>query len=331
MAEAYNDTDYLDKAVSLIDHMFYYRDDAQVARGEWDIKKNPYLTAPIYYLNNRNKAAPGWCRIWDNSRRIEVVTDGQIVHAIMRFVDLVYSNSKFISYKSKASEYIVKVKETVAIHDTQFVYKRSADIPGSYFWPNVDGSGLYTNPVPFNQSATMGVALLLIDKLEGGGTEYRKKAEALVNYWKTKVTKINDTYVWNYHLQKTKVEDISHGDVDVSFLYMAYKKGLLSKSEMQLLSNTFTKNLYKGNDAFAGYVDGSETTQNSYWIGVNWKDLHQFDSNVKTIVNNIYSKYYSSPSFAHTFLGWAEILKNSKLINVIPSPPKNLYVTTYYK
>jgi hypothetical protein len=331
MADAYNDSYYLDKAVSLIDHMFYYRDDSQVARGEWNIKTNPYLTAPLYYLNNRDKAAPGWCRIWDNNRRIEVVTDGQIVNAIMRFVDLVYNNPKFISYKSKALEYAEKVKETISIHDTQFVYNRFSDIPGSYYWPNVNGSGLYSNPVPFNQSATMGVALLLLDKLEGGGTEYREKAFAIANYWKNKAVIVNDTYVWNYHLQKSSIEDISHGDIDISFFYMAFKAGLLTNAEMQLLSNTFTKNLYRGNDAFAGFVDGSDTTNSSYWIGVSWKVLHKFDSNVLTIVKNIYSKYYDSPSFAHTFLGWAEILKSNLSFNAILNPPTNLCVVTSQK
>jgi hypothetical protein len=322
MAESTGDTKYLDNAVRLIDHIFYYRDDLRYARGEIDVLADPYLTAPLYYLNHRNEAAPGWRRSWDYSTRIEVITDGMILWGIMRFVDLVHNEPSFSSYQMKADDYIEKVKETVAIHDTQFVYDRFGDIPGAYYWPLTSGAGLQTNPVPYNQQAAISHAHLLLDNVEGGNTEYKNKAMAVIDYWKVKRSLVNGAYLWNYHLQKTTREDLSHGHIDVGFFITANRFGLLTETEMQRLANTFTDNLHLGGYNFAARVDGSGSDSRRYWIGADYIDLTKYDSQVFDVVKGTYDAYYSSPGgHAHKFLGWAEILKHSSI-----SPPINGFI-----
>ena len=70
MAETYDDPSYLDKAVSLIHYMFYYRDYARAARGESDIPDDPYYRPPRFYLYNRVQVPPGWRRILQRLWRI---------------------------------------------------------------------------------------------------------------------------------------------------------------------------------------------------------------------------------------------------------------------
>jgi len=325
MAQTYNDTSYLDKAVKLIDTMFYYRDDVRKSRGEFNIMDSPYVSAPQYYINNRSKAAPGWSRLWDNERRIEVITDGQIVQAIMRFVDLVHSNSDFSAYRDKANEYIPKVEETVSLHDSSFVYNRYSDVPGSYYFPRTDGTGLYSTDVPFNQSATMGVALLLLDKSKGGGTEYVNKAKAILGYWKMHRREVDDqAYDWNYYLRDSTDEDVNHGHIDLSFINMAYKSGLVSSSEMVKLANTLTKKMYKGDGSVSNYVDGSGSEDNLP-VGFDWIDLTEFDPDVLNIAKEVYAKNYSPPTWSRPFLGWAEILRWAAQLKK-PIPPKGLRI-----
>jgi hypothetical protein len=319
MAETYGDTKYCDKAVALIDHMFYYRDDARQARGERDLAKDPYLSAPRYYLNNRCAAAPGWLRYWGGDR-IEVVTDGTITQAIMRFVDLVFSDRRFLAYRTKAKTYIPMVEETVRAHDSSFVFNRFPNMTGSYYYPEIDGSGLYTAAIEFNQNATMGVTLLLLDKVKQGVPEYRQKAKAILQCFKNHVrTTSNGAYDWAYNFQKptagdtkTGSEDFNHAHLDLSFLILAYNSGLdLSAQDMLRLAKTLIRNVYLGNGELAWSIDGKETrSEKNYWpIGFDWIDLAQFDRSVLDIAREVYNKHYHTPTWARPYLGWAEILR----------------------
>jgi len=325
MAETYKDASYLDRAVRLIDYMFFHRDDARAVRGQLNIQNSPYVSAPQYYLNHRNEAAPGWSRLFGNQRRIEVVTDGQIVQSIMRFVELVQSKPEFGAFRAKAQEYVSKVEETVGIHDSSFVYERYKDVPGSYYYPRVDGTGLYTRDLAINHSATMGVGLLLLDKLKGGGTEYGNKAKAILDYWKAERREISDqAYDWNYYLRDSGDEDFNHGHIDLSFINMAYRFGLVSSTEMEKLANTLTEKIYKGGGSFSNYLDGSSSSD-SRTVGYDWIDLVQFDPLVLDIAKEAYAKDYSVPTWSRPFLGWAEILRWTAPLKK-PMPPQNLRI-----
>lgn len=336
MAETYADTMYLDKAVRLIDFILFNRDDARHARGQLDLQREPYLDAPVYYLNNRDKAAPGWRRYdsWNKRYRNLLVDDAHIVHGIMRFVDLVMSNAQFSSYRAKAEEYIGNVEETVQAHDSSFVYDRFAGIPGSYYYPNTDGSGLYSGAVELNMDATMGAALLLLDKVKGGVPEYRKKAAAILSYFKkhARVT-ANNAYDWNYHPQKPGLgatasgdEDFNHGHMDLSFFVLAKSLGLgLGADDMTKFTNTLVLNVFKGNGELAWSVDGKEmNADKNYWpVGFDWIELTEYSDRVLDIAREVYNKNYSSFTWARPFLGWAEILHWTK-VQRMPKPPQNL-------
>ena len=331
MAKTFKDTKYLDKAVTLIDFLLKNRDKVRDAGGEIDISSDPYYLAPLYFLGNPNVPAPGWRRwVFDDHWRIQTLDDGQITHAIMRFVDLVYNNPEYSSYQAKAEQYLANVEEIVLTHDDSFAYAIVSDIPGSYCYQDPNGT-LKDAPVPFNHSATMGVALLLLDKIKGDVPEFRQKAEAILGYLKNHLKlQANDSYVWDYALQSSKgiVEDFNHAHIDLSFVVLAYKQGLdLTEQDMQRFANTLTKNLYLGDGELADTVDGVEPNTDKDYVPVafDWIDLAEFDPSVLDIAKEVYNKYYSNPSWSRPYLGWAEILWWTKLLEK-PSPPENLRV-----
>lgn len=325
MADTYGEPAYLDRAVALIDHMFHHRDDARFARGALDIRESPYYSAPVYYLHHRDAVAPGWRRIWDGKIRDDVVTDGMITQAIMRFVALVYRSPRFFGFREKAKEYISKIEETVSAWDDTFAYGRYG-VPGSYWYPQTDGSeGLSSTEVPLNQSAAMAATLLLLDRVKGGVPEYRKKAKAVLDFWRMKRKMVSgDAYEWNYYLlhKNYGVEDFGHSHIDLSFFTIAYRYGLMAEAEMKRLANTLTQKLYKGDGNVAGYVDGSGTGT-GYYAGFDWIDLAPVNPRVFDIAKEIYSRHYAEPSWARPFLGWAEILRWSSAMQRKLSPPTN--------
>jgi len=322
MAATFNDTVYLDKAVKLIDHILYYRDDARDARGEIDIRATPYLSAPLYYLHHRNEAAPGWRnREHRHSWRIHVLFDGQITHAIMRFVDLVLSRADFSAYHPKARAYLSKVEETVNAHNSLFVFDRFPDVPGSYYYPNPDGSGLYRGTVPFNHNATMGVTLLLLDKVKGGVPQYRQKARAILDFFKHyAITTPDSAYFWEYNFRAKNpvAEDFNHAHIDLSFFVTAYYCGLnFSETDMLRFANTLTKKIYRDGE-LSWFIDGTnDPSKNSYWpIGFDWLDLAEFDPAIFVIAEAYYQKNYPSPNWARPFLGWAELLRWNRILQL---------------
>ena len=317
MAETFDDPSYLDKAVDLIDYMFRYRDDERAARGELDILDEPYYDAPPFYLNNHDQVMPGWRRVLSDGRRqILVLDDGQVTNGIMRFVRLVYENPKYEAYQVKAQEYLSRVIETVDAHTESYIFNRYSRVPGSYYWPKPDGTGFWSNPVPYNQEATMGITLLLLDDVLGGGTEYGLLAEGLVNYWLNYVhLQSNGSYTWDYrpYDEPFRMEDIAHGHIDVGFLLLAYRYSIgdLTAEDMVGLVKTWVQNVYLGNGELAANVDGSGVSdaRKTYYAGLDWIDLAEFDQIILRIAMKIYNKHYKTLIWARPFLGWAEILR----------------------
>jgi hypothetical protein len=339
MAATFGDTAYLDKAKKLIDFMLANRDDQRAARGEIDLIAQPYFTAPLPYLRNRPQPAPGW-RTWDESYqgwRDLLVDDAQIVHAIMRYVDLVATDERFAAYWPSAINYIEKVDETVKAYDSSFQFDAFPDIPGSYYYENPDGNGLYSGAVEFNMDASMGCALLLLDKIKGGVPEYRRKAAAILAYWKAHLRQLSDgTLDWDYDLQNGQVkttitssQDVSHAHLDLSFLIMSYYSGLdLSDEVLRKCADTFIKTIYLGDGKIALSIDGKDRSEENYYpAGYDWVDLAEFEPQVLTIAKEVYQKNYPTPTWARPFLGWAEILRWTKCMKGQPPlPPEAVHL-----
>ncbi len=328
MGKAFDECKYAQLAEELIDFMIDNRDDARNHRGEIDILQSPYISAPSVYIKNRKMAAPAW-RTFDNHLngwRLFMHENAQIVQAIMYFVEMVMSNDTFVKFRPKAKFYIAAVEQTVEAFDASFVYQRFPKIPGSYYYPSIDGHSLYNGAVEYNMNASMGTTLLLLDKAKGGVPEYRRKAEAIAGYFMAHVQlKSDDAYIWHYHPQKpwigltsSGIEDFSHAHVDIGFHIMAYKCGLgFTRLDMQRFSNTLVKRIYLGDGELAWSVDGQEINSIKKFspIGFDWISLCEFNPEILSIAITVYKKHYPKPSWSWPFLGWANILYWKKILN----------------
>lgn len=311
MARSFGDRVYLDRAATLIDHILAHREDTRAARGEVDPREHPYYSAPPRYLRHRDRAPPGWRRLWDGKDRVDLVTDGMIVQAILRFADLVLHCPSFSSYREKAQGYVREAEKTVRMWDETFAYGR-AGVPGSYWFPQTDGTpGISLTEVPFNQSAVMAGALLLLDGIQGGVTEYRRKAEAVLVFWRNRRRETADGgYVWRYYLVNPEygVEDLDHSQMDLSFLALADRFGLLTEEEGKRLAATLTRTIYKGRGRVASHVDGTGLGR-GYLVGIDWIDLARHDPGVLAVAKETYAREERVPGWSRPFLGWAEILR----------------------
>jgi hypothetical protein len=250
---------------------------------------------------------------------VEVVTDGMITQAIMRFVALVHDDPRFSAYRGKAADYTSRVEETVSMWDGTFAYNRFG-VRGSYWFPQTDGTpGLSSTEVPFNQSAVMAATLLLLDRVKGGVPEYRRKAAAVLDFWRKKRREERagggSVYTWNYYLRTREygVEDIAHSHMDLSFFIAAYRSGILSDGEMRSLADTLTRRIHKGGGKIAGHVDGTGSGD-GYNIALDWIDLAQENPQVLSLATAVFRANYAVPTWSRPLLGWAEILRWSRVL-----------------
>lgn len=331
MADVYNDGKYLNKASSIIDSMLANRDDERVGRGELSANGNTYTKAPLSTLKGLTAVPPCWRRIREDSNRgnitaCDVLIDGQIVQSILRFADRVKRQPEFSDYQSKADAYVRKAKETIDAWNDSFAYDYYNDgkIPGSYYWLNKNRLDRLDGPIPFNQNAVMAAALLLLDDYLGGGTEYHNMAAAIAAYWKQHRFPSNGVSVWNYDPNNPglDIEDVNHGHMDLAFLVLAYKHGILSADDMSSVAVLFTDRIYQNDKRIATQINGNDIVDinpggaENFAVdtGYDWLDLCEFDPSVFDKVEQIYKVNYPTPTWSRPFLGWANILRWRKLL-----------------
>ena len=62
----------------------------------------------------------------------------------------------------------------------------------------------------------------------------------------------NDSYIWQYREGNPKIEDISHGGIDVDFAILCQQHGIVfNLTAVRRFANTFVKNIYRGPRRFA--------------------------------------------------------------------------------
>ncbi len=330
MAAAYQDSKYLDYAATMIDYMLAQRDDNRAQRGELDVVQEPYTKAPPFYLNNRNLAAPCWRDAQRSNSAFDradckTVTDGQITSGIMRFVALVNSDPAFSGYQARAEGYLAEVVTTLDIWTETYSFDLNADIPGSYYWPREDGSGLYTTgSVPYNQSATLLTSALLVDAVQGG-SGYSAMVQGLIDFWKLNLyPQANGSCLWDYSLQKPElqgVEDVNHGHLDVGFLQAAFDQGFaLDTADLDCIAAAFTQNVYIGSGNLHDQIDGTTegTSSDPHPVAaIDWIGYQAYDPAILDIALEVYETNFPVPTWSKPFQGWAEIL----LLTGAPSNP----------
>ncbi|WP_205619506.1 hypothetical protein [Ferrimonas senticii] len=321
MAETYGDDKYLDYAVELVDHMIHYTDSNRAARGELNIHRQPYSSAPKAYLNNRDLVGDGWRRPY-SGYRLAVLSDGQILNPIMRLVDHIKANNKQ-AYMAKADHYLQLAETVINNHNTSFSNDKNAAIQGAYFYVNdqndrYGNSGLYSNPLPFNHNFTMAVAMIYVNKWrQGGEPALKQKVHEIVGFFNDNLVFNSDgSCSWNYAYDvngNNKVEDTSHGHMDVGFLLAANQEGYVSDAVIQCMVTTFTDKVFvaPGIASYDVNGDGISSEMDQIALTYDWADLAKYDDRIVQM-NRFILHNFGEPDWSRAYFGWATQLKWEK-------------------
>jgi hypothetical protein len=306
----------------LISRMFDYTDEARQARGEIDTSTQLYTLAPTQYrFSNVGIAAPSWRRNLTSYEVIVLIT-GQICRGIMKAVDYILIKNNHTASVALANSYIPKVRTALNIHDDTWVYDRpnNGSIPGSFHYQNPNiMNGTYSNPVAYNHNFVWATAALLTNKWATPVVEYVNRAQAILDfirlYWIEKPD--NNALIWRYAHDVTnpdsKIEDINHGHLDLSFFLTVYKRKFLNMTEDEY--NRIANNVvywYIADQNAAVKIDGSDGNAiqaHQIEIALEYPDFSDRRNDIRRIARGILNKYLTSPNFSVPYAALATIIR----------------------
>lgn len=278
MYEATGDAKYLDRAKRHIDA------DLATAKRDTRLRISRPGERPRYYYGWETKRYSGEQRY----RYPYLAHDGMILHAIAHFVRVVERRQpRLSSYKPAADRYLSLIVRKF-LPNWQFCW-RQTDGPygaqGYYLfpgeWDGVNANDTYYPPgssVPYNMFLTYGRLYVELYRTTGNA-RYRTRAVRIGRTFKAALATVGNHYVWRYTdsldaadpVRGTSVEDVSHANIDVAFMYEMSKVGaVFTSADVQRAVNTFTDVIYQGDAGVAWSIDGATTPTRAIqpWTGL---------------------------------------------------------------
>jgi len=267
MWEGTGETAYLDRFLTHCDRVLAARDDRHDVTDEI-----------------RGKVMPSWSttKYTRGKRYAWIVHAGMITYPMARWAWLIRRDPAMRKrYADKAREYVKAVAETVAAFDDAW---REG--------PN-DGEGHYLGrylkrALPLNQQNAMGRTLVALH-LATGRDEYRSRAAKLARYFKNRIRRVDDRYVWSYWPPRSGAEDFSHAAINVDFAVACCRAGIVfDAGDMAAFARTFRR-ASKGASGFTTAVDGrgGPDARHSAQAG-RWLHLAFYDPDLRGVA----CKYY---------------------------------------
>ncbi len=176
------------------------------------------------------------------------VHDGVISVPLLELVQLIYGREELSSnatLKAKADTYLGLVKAVVDRHHS---YWTDVTEDCGYYWNDPGSDEL----VIVNRFAALGNAeLILYDILKD--PVYLDKPERMARLIKDDLEykEGDDCYIWSYAVGGSGAEDVSHGSIDLEFMFKCYQHSLVfDRTDMQRLVNTYQRRIWQGIDMF---------------------------------------------------------------------------------
>ena len=193
------------------------------------------------------------------------------------------------TYRQRALTYISRCDES---SDQYFVrwFVTSANLlrwPTDAKWTApMRGGDTPGAPVPWNQQAMFTGAFLRLAECHeilgddpGRVSKYDAIVRASMNEFRSDLvphTNSNGStvYKWNYSLPSNSIENVGHAAYDMIGLHRAYsRRGAygMTAASLRPFADTLSTIIYKGNNRFAGSIDGTGTLQDSMlgeWLPV---------------------------------------------------------------
>lgn len=301
MAKLTGDVKYLDKAKTIIDFMLT----KQSVGGGWGSE----LGASTYFLNS-----------------------AVVARTISLYAVTVWDDSRFWAYRAGATAYLTTIETIIRLFDYQWVDPSGFSGVAFYRYstcpPNPQNLCGNTSLLMYNQGAAMGHAMLLVKRayeLRGltPPADFTDKASKIATYFKQFVNNANWYSQWDYdgirpdNQPNNKIEDTSHGSLDVAFLYEAYQQSFLADDDMDRIAETLATKLIQHNDVAAN-IDGTGTyaagSADRAVIGIGWLNYVEFtDYNCLAQITRIFNeRLQNKPNNPVAANGWANLLLMSK-------------------
>lgn len=297
MYKATKDTQYLDSLVKHADELLSMRDDK---------------TGRVDITNNR--PMPGWGtdKYSCGKRYVDVVHVAVLTYPMLFFAKVVEANQELHTrFGEKAKHYIAETIASLSTFDSEF---RTIGDEGFYFFPEryrklgVCGNKNYPawagDERPFNYSLAIGRVHLRLYQLTHDNA-HLIRAERIARRFKQFLRVSNGAYVWVYWVGG-RVEDTSHGGLDIQFVKLASKMGVVfMETDLTRFANTFITNIARNPERLCTHVDGERRgTANYNTACERWLDLAGVDERVYRICRNIIIDLEGD-----TPLGMAKLLK----------------------
>ena len=211
-----------------------------------------------------------------------VVIDGVISIAVMETALAIYGFYEQIpasEFFEKANRY-VKVVKGVIEKWRRYWTKTSND--EGYYWPTPRPESAKYGII--NQFGALCIAQLFLYDLTHDRS-YLVEPRACANYFKRALIylKDRDAYLWMYayigpEKAPDRIEDVSHGAMDISFAFEMYKRGLVfNKTDIVRFSNTYVNVFWR--ETPTGFYLGSHIDGSGYREvpPILWVQLSQFN------------------------------------------------------
>ncbi|WP_164821399.1 carbohydrate binding domain-containing protein [Paenibacillus koleovorans] len=291
----------------------------------WDFYSVEFVSPPAghsvqVWLGHNTYTVTGGIAYFDRvqvNRRVPyIVHDGMIGTPIAEFVRLIKSTPSLqAAYLTKANSYLdfledhlvkrwdgssAKLGQTyVAVNSSSGYYIDS---------PNLDSVKHYAagenRILPHNMYLAFGNLLSVLHDITGTAS-YWDRAQAINTYFKSTLTYNTPTgsYNWKYKETAAKIEDISHGNIDVEAAITLFNKAstVYNGNDVVRFANTLKNKVWNQSTTapkLHNFVDGSASggggtltdyTYTKYMTG--WTQLAQFDPKAWELAADQYSGY----------------------------------------
>ncbi|MHA2936792.1 hypothetical protein ACXJY6_00695 [Vibrio sp. RC27] len=312
--KATKDTKYIDWAVELAEFMFYNTDDKRAQRN--GTSRNSYVTAPKYYLVNRDKFAPGWMR--SSLKRVLLLDDGMILSPIMRLVDVIKTDN-LSAFDSQANEFMRRSTIIAESHNTSWSETKQSAIAGSWYYVSTNqrygDAGLYSNPLSYNHSLAMSTALLYIDKWSGGNDDFKNKLNKIESFFESFMTNQADgscewSYTWQSNGNEVS-EDINHGHIDVGYFTVAAEEGYLNNTDIvECMAKTVVNNIAIGPGVTPNRVNGDSVAieNEQFVVSYDYRKLASYEPSITARANNLVRQFTSLNGWSRHYLAITEAI-----------------------
>jgi hypothetical protein len=261
-----------------------------------------YSVAPDWFKLNDSVPGPFWV---DNlsgwSARLLRTGEASVYFA--EFVEIVKDNVRFTQadrdHSDEVEAWLREILDgTGAAHDgfsTSFKVDSFGDgsVPGSWFNMQIGFgiTGTFSNPVRYNQATGISEAGMIIDDIDGGGTQNGIRGEHHVNYLCgrgrvgltgkaeglspitgnpfLRLNATHNSYEWDTAPKDEVIsdpEDVGHAFQDVRACIRAFQSGrsLLDETDMVRFGNTYIGAADLSPTTFSRFVDGSGVVEGSH-------------------------------------------------------------------